>query len=134
MSEQLPVSLEGLPASLIDVAEALGLRVALQLMAHFGGQELAIPKSPPPGHPILLALGDEDGHALCRYIAGGMISVPNGKAAQSARRDVLALQEQGLSRREIAQRLGITQRHVRRMANRDGDPGQMSLFDDDDRT
>ena len=131
MSEHLPVSLEGLPASLVDVADALGLRVALGLMQHFGGQDLSIPKSPRDDHPIVLALGREDAHALGRYLAGAVIYVPNGKANQSARRDVLALQAEGLAREEIARRLGISKRHVRRMANRrDPSPNQLNLFDD----
>lgn len=117
-----------LPHSLIDIAETLGLPLALRLMAAFGGQELRIPKEPVPGHPILKALGETDGRALCQYLADEKIYVPHGRPARNARAAVLELERKGRSRREIARLLGLSQRHVRRMANR-GDPDQPDLFD-----
>lgn len=115
----------GVPASLIDVAETLGLRVALKLLQSFGGVEIKLPKNPGDDHPIIVALGKEDGVALCRFLSGTLIYVPNRK--KGARDDVLALQANGKSREEIARILGISQRHVRRVANRDK-PRQPDLF------
>lgn len=117
-----------LPVSLVDVAETLGLSIALKLMEQFGGAEIKFPKHPADDHPVLLALGKEDGRALCDFLSGGYIYVPHGRARKSVRRDVLALQEQGKGRREIARMLGVSQRHVRRMANQDHDAGQFDLF------
>ena len=117
-----------LPPSLVDIAEALGLRIALRLMAEFGGQELRIPKKPGTNHPILKALGEADGLALCQYLADDKIYVPHGRPARNARAAVQDLEAKGRSRGEIARLLGLSQRHVRRMAN-GGDPGQPDLFD-----
>lgn len=115
----------GVPTSLIDVAETLGLRVALKLLQSFGGVEIKPPKNPTDDHPIILALGKEDGFALCNFIGGALIYVPNRK--KGARDDVLALQASGKSREEIARLLGISQRHVRRVANKNK-PQQADLF------
>lgn len=128
MSDNLTMtgnSLSGIPASLIDVAETLGLRVALKLLQHYAGIEIKVPKHPDDTHPIILALGREDGDALCSMLGGDMIYVPNRK--KGARTNVLALQTAGKSREEIARLLGISQRHVRRVANQDK-PRQGDLF------
>lgn len=118
-------SLIGVPASLIDVAETLGLRVALKLLQEYAGIEVPIPKRPDETHAFIRALGKEDGYALCKMLGGGTIYVPNRK--KGARPDVLALHAAGKSREEIARILGISQRHVRRVANQDK-PRQGDLF------
>ncbi|WP_439604266.1 helix-turn-helix domain-containing protein [Shinella sp.] len=117
--------LAGIPASLIDVAETLGLRVALKLLQEYAGIEVPVPKRPDDTHPFILALGKEDGYALCNMLGGGTLYVPNRK--KGAKRDVLALHAAGKSREEIARILGISQRHVRRVANQDK-PRQGDLF------
>lgn len=121
-------SIAGLPVSLRDVAETLGLPIVLKLIEHFGGAEIKFPKWPAEDHPVLQTLGKEDGKALCDFLSGGFIYVPHAKARKSIRVDVLALQEQGKERREIARLLGVSQRHVRRMANKSHDTNQLSLF------
>ena len=126
-----PATTKGLPESLIDVAETLGLRVALKLMEAFGGQEVKFPKRPGADHPIVLALGAEDGVAVCSFLSGSAIYVPHAKAS-ALRRKVAVLSDQGKGRAEIARLLGISQRHVRRVANTGGrtDPNQLDLFDE----
>lgn len=132
---RLPARADDLPMSLVDVAETLGLAVALKLIAAFGGQELKFPRRPRPEHPIIKALGETDGHAVCEFLSGSMIYVPHGRTGAN-RRAVIGLQDKGHSRGEIARLLGISQRHVRRLAN-EGAPAmrrdgrQMTLFDDD---
>jgi Mor family transcriptional regulator len=128
MTQNLPARIDDLPASLVDVAETLGLRVAVALIEHFGGLEIKLPAHPRPDHPIIKALGDEDGNALCAFLGGGSMYVPHGRTS-SARADILRLEAEGKDRAEIARILGISQRHVRRMANRRDDPRQASLFD-----
>lgn len=122
---------ERLPASLVDVAEALGLDVAAALMRLYGGQEIELPRRPRPDHPVIVALGPDAGYALCHYLSGQRIYVPHGRQRRSARRDVLTLQAAGRSRREIAILLGLSQRHIRRMANQaSADPAQLPLWSD----
>lgn len=60
----MPVRTEGLPASLIDLAETLGLGVALKLIQAFGGQEVKFPRHPGAEHPVIKALGETDGLSL----------------------------------------------------------------------
>lgn len=117
-----------IPSSLSDVAETLGLEVALKLIAHFGGQEVKFPKRPRDDHPIIAALGKEAGYALCDFMSGGMVYVPHTRARRSIRLDVLALEQSGKERAEIARILGVSQRHVRRMANKSCNPDQYDLF------
>lgn len=126
----LPARTEGLPASLVDLAETLGLVVALRLVQAYGGQEIRFPRRPGPNHPVIKALGDRDGHAVCRFLDGAMIYIPHGRA-RANRRAVAGLEEKGHTRGQIARILGISQRHVRRLANgAASDDGQPDLFDD----
>jgi len=124
--------IEALPESLRELAETLGLRMALKLIRHFGGTEIKPPKKPAADHPIVVALGNEDASALCSYLHGGLMYVPHMRARRSVRSDVLNLQAGGKERREIARMLGISQRHVRRMANKPAPPQyQIDLFADE---
>jgi len=106
-----------LPVSLRDIAETLGLPIVLKLVEHFGGTEVKFPKYPGDEHPVLQVLGIEDGRALCDFLSGGTVYVPLCKPRGASRKEVLALEKEGKGRREIARLLGVSQRHVRRMAN-----------------
>lgn len=129
MNHQLPARIDDLPMSLIDIAETLGLRVALALIENFGGTEIKFPARPKSDHPVIKALGETDGLAVCDLLCGQQIYVPHGRS-RSARADVLRLEARGMDRQAIARTLGISQRHVRRMANRrDDDDRQFGLFD-----
>ena len=91
MTERQPARLEDIPASLMDVAETFGIRAAFRLIEHFGGLEVKFPTRPKPDHPIIKALGEEDGHALCQFLGGQSIYVPHNRPA-SRRAEVLALE------------------------------------------
>lgn len=117
-----------LPASLLDVAETLSLDIALKLMEAFPGEEIYFPSYPSEDHHVIAALGKEDGYALCGFLSGAIVYIPNGKTG-SVRAEVLALQANGKSRREIARILGVSQRHVRRMANKKKNHNQFDMFD-----
>jgi Mor family transcriptional regulator len=129
MTVQLPAKIEALPMSLIDIAEALGLKVALAMMQNFGGTELRFPVNPGVDHPIIKALGETDGYALCHYMSGGKIYVPHGKVG-NRRRAVADLSGRGHNRGEIARMLGLSSRQVRRLGNGvpGGDDRQGALF------
>lgn len=126
MTQQLPARPEDLPATLAEVAEMFGLRVALQLMEAFGGLEVKFPVNPKPDHPVIKALGETDGRALCQYFCGALVYIPHNRT-KSVRADVVRLEAQGLNRSQIARRLNVSQRHVRRMANRSDDDSQLKL-------
>jgi hypothetical protein len=130
MKHTPPPVTEGLPASLVDVAEALGLRVALALIQNFGGLDVKFPKDPSPDHPVIKALGEEDGRALCQFLGGQQIYVPHARPAKSARADVQRMEAAGMDRAAIARSLGLSARHVRRVANSEDDPKQPRLFEE----
>lgn len=117
-----------LPESLIDLAETLGIRVALKLIQEFGGQDLRIPKNPKPDHPIIKALGEEDGRAVCHFMTDQSVYIPHARAG-ARRLSVLELTAGGRTRAEIARLLGVSTRHVRRLAKAP-DPRQNDLFQD----
>lgn len=126
----LPVSLDALPISMIDLAETLGLRIALRLMQEWGGCEMSFPKVPGADHRIIQALGEEDARTVCAFLGGSVIYIPHGRPRRSARQSVMDLAAKNLNRAEIARALGISQRHVRRVANCvPCDIRQRSLFD-----
>jgi Mor family transcriptional regulator len=114
--ERLPARIDEMPVSLVDLAETLGMRVALAMMQHFGGQDIRPPKNPGDDHPIIKALGPADGRAVCHFLSGMRLYVPHGRV-RSKRQQVLDLEADGKGRAEIARILGISHRHVRRVAN-----------------
>lgn len=128
MTAQLPTRIEALPMSLVDVAETLGMRVALALIQHFGGLEVKFPVNPKPDHAVILALGETDGLALCQFLSGAQIYVPHARPAKSVRADVMRMEARGMDRASIARALGVSTRHVRRVANRRDDDRQPDLF------
>ncbi len=126
-----------LPLSIIDLVETLdefygagtGIRVALKLMQAFGGRDMKFPKAPDRDHPVVQALGMDDATALCKHLSGNQIYIPHGRGAKSQKSAVLTLQAEGRDRAAISAALGITERHVRRLANRTV-PSPMPLFPD----
>lgn len=136
-----PKAFDALPLSLIDMVETLdefhgaglGMRAALKLMQNFGGRDMKFPKVPAPDHPVAIALGMDDATALCQHFAGQQIYVPKpgGRSRPSQRRAVIALQDQGRSRAEIAQALGLSERHVRHLANAPRKAQPLPLFPDE---
>lgn len=111
MTEQRP-----LPSSIEEIAETIGVRLALKIVQVFGGREIKFPVRPHDQHSVILALGKDDGYEICKYMGGSLISVPHCRPRKNARDEIAKLEALGLSRGEIARRLGITQRHVRRYA------------------
>lgn len=116
-----------LPSSIEEIAETIGVRLALKIVQVYGGSEAYFPKKPNDDHPVIQALGKEDGYAICKYMGGSVLSVPHCKPPRNALSAIRRLEAEGLSRSEIARRLGITQRHVRRVAN--GPPPTPNQFD-----
>jgi len=118
-----------------EVADILGPEVARALRGACGGLEIVIPEKPPASGP-LSELPREMLEQLCAtfprdrlYIAKGTCPRPGETRAR-----VHDLARRGMTTQQIARRLGITDRQVRRhLAGRrlsaPHDPRQMSLFD-----
>lgn len=129
MADNLPARIDDLPPSLADIAEVLGMRVAIGLLEHFGGLDVKFPQEPAPEHPVVKALGEEDALALCQFLGGGAMYVPRGRKTGTKRAEVVALHKAGLRGAEIARRLHLTERYVRMLINDPGDDRQADLFD-----
>ncbi|MCH2165929.1 MAG: helix-turn-helix domain-containing protein [Marinovum sp.] len=124
-----PNHIDVLPASVQDIADTLGLGVVMALVEHFPGQELNIPQKLTPGHK-LYKLGAANAEALTAFCPQDKVLVPVTLDRGKRRRQMVALENAGLSRGEIASELGCSQRHVRRTLNgpHPPDPNQGDLF------
>lgn len=113
-----------------DIADACGLGIVIALVDNFGGLELRIPHSLTDDHKLMV-LGRIQAEALCSYCPGDTIHVPITLDRKRLKRQVDDLETKGFNRQEIARELGISQRHVRRLANKEGpDDGQLDMFSD----
>lgn len=123
--------IDNLPSSMIELAETLGLRIALSLIQNFGGQDVKWPKVPKPDHPVVKALGEADALAVCGYLGGGAIYIPHARRSAISAARISELEARGLDRAAIGRILGVSTRHLRRVANRPSDPRQsaMRFFD-----
>ena len=132
MTSNLPATIEDVPKSLIDVAETFGFPVVIKLIEEFGGLEVRFPQRPADDHPIIKILGPDVGTSVSHFLTGMTIYIPHART-KSAREEVLVLEKNGMTRSEIARALGISQRHVRRMANATPckDPNQLDMFPND---
>ena len=128
MADNLPARIDDLPPSLADIAETLGMRVALGLLEHFGGLDIKFPQEPPADHPVVKVLGAKDALALCQFLGGMAMYVPRGRKTGTMRADVLALHQQGLRNADIARRLQLSERYVRMLLSDAGDERQADLF------
>ena len=116
-----------LPISVAEMADVLGLPFVVKLVERFGGVELRIPHKLHEKHQ-LMALGGDDATKLCAYCPGDTILVPISLMTGRRKGMVAKLQEKGFNRSQIARQIGISQRHVRRLANPHKDPNQGNLL------
>lgn len=116
-----------IPTSLADVAEVCGNRAALALLAHFEGLDLYFPHNPTPDHPIIKALGEKDGQAVCHHLAGETVTIPL-RSAQKRKARIRELHHAGYSTARIAREMKMTQRWVRMVVRTLPDARQGGLF------
>ena len=123
------VSIEGLPVSMQEIAEALGASIVFSLVEHFGGTEIKVPYALKDGHR-LEAIGRDQAEMLCHMFPEKKLHVPITLDRTKLKRQIDELEARGWKRWQIARELHITQRHVRRLANRrPPDEGQLPLFE-----
>lgn len=112
-----------------DRRRVAALRVAaLRLMQAFGGRDLKFPQTPGTDHPVVKALGEADAGVLCGLLGGQQIYIPHGRRPRNQRAAVLDMERQGRTRAQIAAALGLSERHVRWLANRRPQAGPLPLF------
>lgn len=95
---------------LAEVAAVIGDDAAAALAAAFCGVPLYVPKAPGPDHPVTRAIGPEKAALLGSFFHTTKIEFGVGVAKRRAIRDMKAA---GVSNRDIARRLLVTDRFVR---------------------
>ncbi len=103
-----------LPGVVQDVARLTSPLLAIRFARRFGNAKLYVPRRIGAAHPLARCLGPRGAQALCAAMGGETHVVP--RATPFLRwLDARALCVLGLSRSEIAVRLGIGPRHVRKL-------------------
>lgn len=115
-------------------AEA-GLTAALALARHYGGVSVYLPNPDylTAEHRLVKQLGLAAAKSLCRNFGPGEVEVPLGPmGAKPISQEIRRLGKiEGLTRQQIARKLGTTDRHVRRILNGDkDDKNQLKLFEE----
>lgn len=88
---------------------------ARRLIREWGGQKRYVPARPHPESPLVELLGDEAARASAEIVGGEYCEVPPRSVLSEDLKQRI-LRETGTTR-EIAARLGTTERHVRRVRN-----------------
>jgi hypothetical protein len=88
-----------------------------RLLQQWGGVPLYVPRTVHAQHPIATIAGITVARVLSRLYGGERLVMPVGVALrrESLRRQVESLTEAGLSRTEVARRLGLHLRQVQRL-------------------
>lgn len=100
------------------LADVIGRDAAAALCGEMGGVPVYVPAAPRPGHDLERIVGRQALLALAAVYGGARIMVPNLRRGQPRKGEILELLGRGLSRRDIALRLCVTQRYVELVAQR----------------
>lgn len=92
------------PAELEWLSQHLAPPALLALIEAFGGTRIYVPKAPNQGSPLVHAIGREAAAALSAAHGGDELKIPIARHWQ-----VKCLRQRGLSYREIALKLRITE-------------------------
>lgn len=106
--------------SMLEMAEWIGARATLQLVACFGGIELYVPSVMADDHIIVDAIGIDAARRLAEIYGNERIELSVGRAAVAvaARKHILTDVRAGrMSKQEAAMRLGTSTRYVRQLIN-----------------
>lgn len=108
------------PRGLAEIAKLIGPARAVDLADKVGGVATYIPKHPTETHTLAGVVGIEALEILSRAYGGQTIIIPRGVYCNLKKAAILAAEG---SRKQVAQRLGVTGRYVQRVRN-DAKPEQ----------
>ncbi len=120
-----------LPGVLRDIASLIGLPGTLELLKHYGGVRLYVPKRFDPDHALVKVLGHAAVVKLIEHFGGeDHFDIPKAQAAANALRNAgIRAEYAELSQRQLALRYDLTERQVRNiLAGVEEDDGQGDLF------
>lgn len=117
------------PVGLRRLAEVIGPAAAVRLADVFGGAEkVYIPKKARIDHDFTAIIGLDRMEALCAEFGGELIEIPRGVFRDLKKTQIM---DADGSNREVALRLKVTQRYVRRIRSQVRDDDQPDLFSQD---
>lgn len=117
------------PVGLRRLAEVIGPAAAVRLADEFGGAEkVYIPKKARIDHDFTAIIGLDRMEALCAEFGGELIEIPRGVFRDLKKTQIM---DADGSNREVALRLKVTQRYVRRVRSEVRSADQPDLFSQD---
>lgn len=110
-------SLTGPNTAMDDVVAVIGWSAAVRLVSFFGGSNLYVPGEPDERHPLVALMGWPAFRALCESFGDSTIWIPQSTARPELerRRDIAKALLKGETVQSIADRMGLTPRHVMRV-------------------
>ena len=115
--------MRGWAASMVEVADLIGVPAALKLVERRGGTTVYIPKTiSRETQPIVRLIGRQAAEQMAAQFGGMNFSVPTLAAARSSKKELIVRAEGGVY--EIARRFGVTARYVRAVKN--GSPSKVA--------
>lgn len=102
-------------AIVTELIEFVGYPAAIELVRRWGGRRLRVPNHVHDDHPITLAIGLEPAERLATFYGSTELELPAERNALLEMRNTKICQELegGDSTRAVAERYGLTARHVR---------------------
>lgn len=106
------VRIEDLPEGFRGVAEDIGIKAALALIAEWGGRKVTVPAN--PGEPLRKRLGNDACAQLCDKYSGARIHVPSITGASRRARDraIQGARVEGMTVPMLMRRFRLSERRV----------------------
>lgn len=114
MNMKHPLLSVGLPESLVEVRDVIGMDNALKLVTNCGGTRIFVPKRITAQHRLANLLGLKAARELSRHFGGESISVVRGAQALRVLRDkeILTRYSKGARVAELARYFSLTERRI----------------------
>lgn len=106
----------GIWVNFANLQDIMGKDMATVLCRARGGVSFYVPKAAQAGHDLVRIIGVPAFRALVAVYGGEVIVVPNYRRGTPRKGTILKLLEQGVSMRDIAMRLDVTERYVEHIA------------------
>lgn len=120
-----------LPGVLRDIAALIGVPGTLQIVKHYGGVRLYVPKRFDPDHVLVKILGHAAVVKLIEHFGGEEhFDIPRCQIAGNAMRNAAIRDEYGkLTQSQLARKYDLTERQIRNiLAEIEPDEKQEELF------
>jgi Mor family transcriptional regulator len=106
--------LDLIPFNFLEVVDITDEDTAMQLVNHFGGRRVYIPKYPREGKGIAQAIGLKAASKLAARYGGDYLHIPFCQALKQEMRDrqILSARQQGAKTAELAKQFNLSQRRV----------------------